>query len=95
MRIFVIPCCWLCLIVFKAVFTSAEAIHLKNGDTIYADQVREAGQNLQYEVGDNSFSIPKSKVQSIDRASQPELRRPVASELPALAPQSQPRNRNC
>ncbi|MBV9182521.1 MAG: tetratricopeptide repeat protein [Acidobacteria bacterium] len=88
MRIFVIPgyCLWLAA---GSVFLEAEAIHLKNGDILYADQVREAGQNFEYEVGDNSFTIPKSKVQSIEATTPPPERNlPVASEVPAFTPQA-------
>ncbi|HXP15891.1 MAG TPA: hypothetical protein VN868_02235 [Terriglobales bacterium] len=45
---------------------SAEVIHLKNGRTIYADQVRENGAHLQYDVGEDSYAIPKSVVDHIE-----------------------------
>jgi tetratricopeptide (TPR) repeat protein len=38
---------------------------LKNGDVIYADQVEESGDRVRYEVGDNSYTIPKSSVERI------------------------------
>ena len=47
---------------------AAEVIHLKNGDSIYADEVKEDSGSVQYHVGDNSFTIPKSKVASIEAA---------------------------
>src|SRR5277367_4208506 len=45
---------------------SAEIIHLKNGRTIYADQVRENGSHLEYEVGEDSYAIPKSSVERVE-----------------------------
>jgi tetratricopeptide (TPR) repeat protein len=39
---------------------------LKNGRTIWADQVREAGQKLEYDVGEGTFAIPRSSVSSIE-----------------------------
>ena len=49
-----------------AVCASAEVIHLKNGRTIYADQVRENGSHLEYDVGEDSYAIPKSVVLRVD-----------------------------
>ena len=49
-----------------AVRAPAEVIHLKNGRTIYADQVRENGAHLEYEVGEDSYAIPKSVVLRIE-----------------------------
>ena len=89
MRVFVIPCCWLWLMFLGVVPASAEAIRLKNGDVIYADQVREAGQNLEYEVGDNSYSIPRSKVQSVEAVPRPQISQPPAFALPLPTPQAQ------
>ncbi len=45
---------------------SAEVIHLKNGRTIYADQVHEDGSHLEYEVGEDSYAIPKSVVDRVE-----------------------------
>jgi hypothetical protein len=41
-------------------------IHLKNGRTIYADQVHENGPHLEYEVGEDSYAIPKSSVDRVE-----------------------------
>jgi tetratricopeptide (TPR) repeat protein len=49
-----------------AACASAEVIHLKNGRTIYADQVHENGSHLEYEVGEDSYAIPKSSVERIE-----------------------------
>lgn len=44
----------------------AEVIHLKNGRTIWADQVREKGSRVEYDVGDNTFAVPKDMVERIE-----------------------------
>jgi len=50
---------------------SAEVIHLKNGRTIWADRVRENGSHLEYDLGDNTFAIPKSVVERVDSGAAP------------------------
>jgi len=44
----------------------ADTIHLKNGRTILADHVRENGSRYEYEVGDDTYAIPKSSVDRIE-----------------------------
>jgi tetratricopeptide (TPR) repeat protein len=44
----------------------AEVIHLKNGRTIWADHVHENGAHLEYDIGDNSYAIPKSTVDRVE-----------------------------
>ena len=58
----------MCLILAAAgtLSASGEVIRLKNGDVIYADEVKEDSASVQYQVGDNSFTIPKTKVASIE-----------------------------
>lgn len=88
MRIFVISCWW---VAFGAAAVSpafAEVIHLKNGDVIYADQVNETGDKVTYEIGDNSFTIPKSRVQSIETGAAPAHSVPNIADLPTLTPDS-------
>ncbi len=50
---------------------AAETIHLKNGRTIWADSVHENGTRIEYEVGENSFAIPKALVDHIDSGGAP------------------------
>ena len=45
---------------------SADTIHLKNGGTIHADSVRENGERVEYDIGEDSYAIPKSSVDRID-----------------------------
>jgi tetratricopeptide (TPR) repeat protein len=44
----------------------ADVIHLKNGRKIWADHVRENGAKVEYDVGDDSYAILKSSVESIE-----------------------------
>jgi hypothetical protein len=45
--------------------SSSAIIHLKNGRTIRADSTNEAGDKLEYMVGESEYQIPKSLVQEI------------------------------
>jgi tetratricopeptide (TPR) repeat protein len=89
-RAFVIPCCRLvfALAGIGALSASAEMIRLKNGAVIYADQVRDEGNKVRYEIGDDTYSIPKSLVKSIDVAAPiPRVSTSnAAPELPAYTP---------
>ena len=50
---------------------SADTIHLKNGRTIVADHVRENGNHYEYDIGDDTYAIPKSSVDHIDAGGMP------------------------
>jgi hypothetical protein len=54
------------LLTAAVVGASAETIHLKNGRTIWADHVRDTGTHIEYDLGDNTYAIPKSLVDRID-----------------------------
>jgi len=80
-----------------AVSAPAEVIHLKNGRTIWADRVREDGAHLEYDLGDNTFAIPKALVDRIDSGAAPPSESSEANlkdlhDLPALAPEVLARN---
>jgi hypothetical protein len=64
---FVIPRYWLALALAGTGVTSAsaEAIHLKSGDVIYADSVKESANKVEYAIGDDTYAIPKSRVRSV------------------------------
>ncbi len=49
----------------------ADTIHLKNGRTIVADHVRENGNHYEYDIGDDSYAIPKSSVDRVDAGGMP------------------------
>jgi len=61
---------------------------LKNGEVIYADQVEENGDRVRYEVGDNSYTIPKSSVERILTGTRAgSIAQPA--ELPRFTPETQ------
>lgn len=63
-----------------AALAAGDTIRLKSGRTIIADHVREKDERIYYEVGENTYAIPKSLVESID-SSDPaaSLKRPSSS----------------
>ena len=66
----------------------ADTIHLKNGRTILADHVQENGSHYEYEIGDDTYAIPKSSVDHIEAGGMP-ARTSSASgknDLPAFTP---------
>jgi len=78
-------------LLLAAVCASAEAIHLKNGRTIWADHVRDNGTHIEYDLGDDTYAIPKSLVDRIDAggappASVPQEGSSEAHALPEFAP---------
>jgi len=63
----------------------AEVIRMKNGDAIYADRVVETTNTVQYEIGDNSYIVPKSKVERVEAGAPAPVRQ---SELPVYIPEA-------
>jgi tetratricopeptide (TPR) repeat protein len=59
----------------------ADTIHLKNGRTILADHVHESGNHYQYDIGDDSYAIPKSLVDHIDAGGMPAVSNTAAKNL--------------
>jgi Peptidase MA superfamily/Tetratricopeptide repeat len=76
--------------VLPASWASGEVIRLKNGRTIWADHVRENGSHVEYDIGDNSYAIPKSVVEHIDVGGMPPAYASstagAAHDLPAFSP---------
>jgi tetratricopeptide (TPR) repeat protein len=78
-------------LVATAVCSFADVIHLKNGRKIWADHVRENAAKIEYDVGDDSYAIPKSSVESIEAGGSPPAYasssqgQANSKELPALA----------
>lgn len=67
----------------------ADTIHLKNGRVIVADHVRETGNHYEYDVGDDSYAIPKSVVDRVDAGGMPTLATSGATkigDLPSFSP---------
>ena len=86
MLAFVITACLL-LLSLGAPAALADVIHLKNGDVIYADQAKDSGSKVRYEVGDSTFAIPKALVQSVETTTS-RVVTPQANfaDLPAYTP---------
>jgi Peptidase MA superfamily/Tetratricopeptide repeat len=88
MRLRVTSLAMMCLMLASA--ASADTIHLKNGSTILADHVRENGNRYEYDIGDDSYAIPKSSVDRVEAGGMPALRSSSAGksggELPAFVP---------
>jgi len=87
-RVFVIPC-WFLLAASGVLAACGETIRLKSGDVIYADEVKETSTSVEYHIGDNSYTIPKSKVQSIEASPQRDADAHLAIEVPAFTPETQ------
>ena len=66
----------------------ADTIHLKNGRTIVADRVRENGNHFEYDIGDDSYAIPKSSVDHVDAGGMPSPSSSAAkvADLPTFTP---------
>jgi len=71
---------------------SADTIHLKNGRTILADHVQEKGNHYEYDIGDDSYAIPKSSVERVEVGGMPAISSSSAggaaraADLPAFTP---------
>jgi tetratricopeptide (TPR) repeat protein len=72
----------------------ADVIHLKNGRTIWADRVHENGAHLEYDIGDDSYAIPRSVVERVEAGGIPPERTASGEssnnkdphDVPAFAP---------
>jgi tetratricopeptide (TPR) repeat protein len=49
----------------------ADTIHLKNGRAIVADRVHENGTRYEYEIGEDTYAIPKSSVDHVETGGLP------------------------
>lgn len=80
----VTPCCFLVLLVGGSLRpASAEVIHLKNGDVIYADEAKESGNHIEYQKGDDTYTIPKSVVRNIEKGGPPQVSPSVSGSAAA------------
>ena len=81
----------LIIVLLAAVSAPADTIYLKNGRRILADRVRQNATHVEYDIGDNSYAIPKSLVDHVDATGMP-LSEPTAdaqkpaAEMPAFTP---------
>ena len=77
------------LTLLGSAFAWADTIHLKNGRTILADHVKESGGHYQYDIGDDTYAIPKSLVDHVDAGGMPAVTSAAAKtlgDLPAFRP---------
>ena len=54
------------LLLILSCAAAADTIHLKNGRTILADVAKEKGDRVEYDIGDDTYAIPKSSVDHIE-----------------------------
>ena len=91
MRIFVTPYYCLALLIaglHPAAFP-ADIIHLKNGEAIYADQTKQTAHGIEYQKGDDTYSLPNSVIQSVEKTALPETTGVVVVQpLPAYTPEA-------
>ncbi len=76
------------LVCLSVAACSADTIHLKNGSSIVADSVRETDDKVEYEIGDNTYRIPKSLVDKIDTPASPPPSPSLATPPASASPQS-------
>ena len=90
MRTFVTP--YYCLVLLVAGLirpAQADIIHLKNGEAIYADQTKQTASGIEYQKGDDSYTIPNSVVERVEKAVAPAPSASVtAQQLPAYTPET-------
>ncbi len=84
------------LVALAAASGRADVIHLKNGRSIWADHVRENGARVEYDIGDDSYAVPKSSVERIEAGGIPPQYASGNSgnphDVPAYAPTSNIKN---
>lgn len=93
MRTFVTP--YYCFVLLAGGLirpAQADVIHLKNGEAIYADQTKSTASGIEYQKGDDTYTIPKSVVQSVETTAAPATSATVAAQqLPAYTPETSAR----
>jgi tetratricopeptide (TPR) repeat protein len=79
-------------VLLAALCAPADVIHLKNGRTIWADHVHQDTNNgtnnnerVEYDVGEDTYAIPKSAVERIDSGGMAPARRGADVAVPDLA----------
>ena len=60
-----------------------DVVHMRNGDVIYADRVTQTANTVQYEVGDDAYTVPKSRVERVEAGTSAPARQ---LELPNYTP---------
>jgi len=75
-----------CLLLVFPVSGLGDTIVLKSGQRIYADSAEEHQNRVEYSIGDNTMSIPRSIVVRIEKGPVPPPRPPAAAPAPAIEP---------
>jgi tetratricopeptide (TPR) repeat protein len=76
LRVIITICC------LAACASWADTITLKNGNRIVADSVRESNGHVEYTIGENTYTIPKSLVEKIEAGGVPASAKEAAIDLP-------------
>lgn len=76
------------LVTLSVAVCFADTIRLKNGDSIVADSVREVDGKIEYEIGDNTYRIPKSLVEKIESSVPPLTDPNFGTPTPSARPQT-------
>jgi hypothetical protein len=71
----------LCVLLTLVSTARTDTIHLRNGQTIYADRAEEKNGHVEYDIGEEHFAIPKAAVDRIESGGAPVH----SSALPELA----------
>jgi tetratricopeptide (TPR) repeat protein len=74
-----------CLGLVLCAAAGADTIVLKNGDRIYADSAQERNGHIEYTLGDNTLTIPRSIVARIEKGAAP-LPAAAAAPISAVEP---------
>ncbi len=75
-----------CAAIVFCSFAGADTIVLKNGDRIHADSVQEHNGRVEYSIGDNTLTIPKSIVVRIEKGPAPSSVAPASAALAGPPP---------
>ncbi len=76
----------LILVLLAALAAPADTIHLKNGRIIVADQVRETKDRVEYDLGEDTYAIPKSSVERIEADDAPAVSGRNSGNVPDITP---------
>jgi hypothetical protein len=77
------------LLITLSLAAQAETIHLKNGRSILASNVREKDGRIEWQVGEDTYSIAKSLVDRIDTGGAPVVPRGEAPGMEVAPPSEQ------
>ena len=82
---------WIAIFVFLASSAvSAETIILKNGKRIVVDTVREKNNRVEYEIGEDTYAIPKNLVERVEAGGVPAPRSSHTADIPEFTPNQTP-----